>query len=258
MKIGLRDQFLLAIVLGVLVFGIGPIWVHRTYCSLHGHGHVIAQKPATGQNDNANQFQNIIVFPTGTYSSQNGPDTNERQAAEGEHIRHPWLCSAELTDIAIAFFTYCLVVVGWATMRSNEETVRDVESPHVAFHFRAQISPSGRLIVGCGIQNGGASRAVLKEWYVGLLQAEPKNRFPNYPTEIPYRFAKTDMFVPVSDGSQEVTTIWMDPSRTPYIIGYFKYRDIFKRMHTARICMCFRDPISGLEPAGHPAWSEDT
>src|SRR5262245_23378725 len=40
----------------------------------------------------------------------------------------PWLCEeSKFTDLMLAFFTYCLVIVGWFTIRNSERTIRNLE-----------------------------------------------------------------------------------------------------------------------------------
>jgi hypothetical protein len=44
-----------------------------------------------------------------------------------------WLCEdTKFTDLLLAFFTYCLVIVGWFTIRSSERTVQNLERAFLA------------------------------------------------------------------------------------------------------------------------------
>lgn len=77
-----------------------------------------------GEQPAAQQTQN----PTVAQGQQNQPNKNAAQATI--HKRGGLdlaVCNASPTDIALVFFTYCLVVVGWVTMRSNEKTMREIE-----------------------------------------------------------------------------------------------------------------------------------
>lgn len=45
-----------------------------------------------------------------------------------------WLCKPSPTDLALVFFTYCLVIVGWAAIRSSEQSAWAIERPRVRLH----------------------------------------------------------------------------------------------------------------------------
>src|SRR5262249_16198356 len=44
-----------------------------------------------------------------------------------------WLCEEmKFTDLLLAYFTYCLVIVGWFTIRNSERTVQNLERAFLA------------------------------------------------------------------------------------------------------------------------------
>jgi len=138
-----------------------------------------------------------------------------------------WLCGEiKITDIAIAFFTYCLVIVGWFQLRSNEKTVLDLE--------RAYVSGGGPNIgqhFVVTVDNYGKTPATLIEYAVEFCDV---TKIPDHPLykdvgyqRIPHRAnlrPKTTFAIaahPVPTGLQN-----------PVVYGRFWYEDIWRRPHS--------------------------
>jgi hypothetical protein len=166
------------------------------------------------------------------------------------------LCDVRITDIALVYFTYCLVIVGWFTLRSGERTSRDLERAIIVGGPTANPGrdAEGNIILIPQFANYGRSFASLKEIRIGVSDDEPVSSTPDYSRLETHQH---DLVVHpdaknVRDPHAGVTHSIGEPF---YCFGYFKYLDIFRREHTSRFCGRMH-PDLRFEVAGHPAWNE--
>jgi hypothetical protein len=138
-----------------------------------------------------------------------------------------WLCGeAKLTDIAIAFFTYCLVIVGWFQLRSNEKTVLDLE--------RAYVSGGGpnigqQFIVT--VDNYGKTPATLIEYAVEFCDV---TKIPDYPLYDDVGYERIPCRANLKPTATFAIASHLIPAgiQNPVVYGRFWYEDIWKRRHS--------------------------
>ncbi|HEX3486372.1 MAG TPA: hypothetical protein VHT51_15010 [Micropepsaceae bacterium] len=132
------------------------------------------QQPAEGSQIGAAEAVTDAVYGSSTYVK-----------ADGKQIIS-WACELRIGDLGLIFFTYCLVVVGWATMRSAENTARAVERSWVIVQGVSakaliELSPPGKPIIEVLLVNAGKGPAILKAILGGGLantaEIDP-NRIP--------------------------------------------------------------------------------
>ena len=173
------------------------------------------------------------------------------------------LCELKLTDIAIAFFTYCLVVVGWFTIRSNEQTVKNLERAYLAVGPTAlftRMLPTPNVSLKLNIHNTGRTGATITTIFGEFSRAPPIGDKPQYGNG---RLERTDLSI--AAGTDTVLDAYVfedDFTGEQSFWGYVLYRDIFKRTHTARFCVRLYPaaPAVGVggqfQIAGGDAWRE--
>ncbi len=266
----LEARFSLMIAAGCLVFFLGPLWLRISWCQAPPPGGM-SHKQNGGPIDHGEHpesYQYGTTYIASSISDGFAVLVQKQQAeSDEEYARAPendiaaplrnLLCEARVTDIALVYFTYCLVIVGWFTMRSGERTSRDLEraiiggGPYIANPSR---DAEGNMILTPQFANYGRSFALLKEIIIGVSDDEPSSSTPNYSGLAIHRY---DLVIHpdaknVRDDHISVTHSIEKPF---YCFGYFKYHDVFRREHTSRFCGRVH-PDHRLEIAGHPAWNE--
>src|SRR5882672_6204242 len=83
--------------------------------------HAPYQKDISASNSDANTPHQKTRVDHASEKRQRQPNESNDQHS------HAWICDVDLkpTDIAIAFFTYCLVMVGWFTLRSGDANTKN-------------------------------------------------------------------------------------------------------------------------------------
>lgn len=135
------------------------------------------------------------------------------------------------TDLALVFFTYCLVIVGWFTLRSNERNLEALERAYI-FHGYDPLrySKKAAAINVVMINVGRMPGAVTEVGYKFLTRpALPLTRQDiDWTWEIiPYDFiVKSGMKIPIRTLNS--------PKGDNILVSYIKYRDMLtKHMHTS-------------------------
>jgi hypothetical protein len=144
-----------------------------------------------------------------------------------------FLCDAKITDVAIAFFTYCLVVVGWFQLSGGEKILRDVERAHV--FARISVTASGYApTVRIRADNSGRGPATLRAivgkfsakepwWYMNLKGAD--------------RHDKLDELIAPNEPAHNEIGFPSVISGPQYFFGYIEYQDMFHRLHRSMYCI---------------------
>jgi hypothetical protein len=194
-RLSLRVQLIVWIVGGLIVFAAAFSVI--AYMQLP-----FAQKEQWryDNRDESVTRENRIIYVTSNATliknerSQPSLKRNDGANSSYDSEQNPW--QMKLSDALIAYFTYCLVIVGWVTMKSSEKTVRDIESPQIGLSWGefklmgpAQ-SPASLAIHGfgpaaadLGLVNAGKTRAYLREYYIGLRESDVVGKIPSYPLE---------------------------------------------------------------------------
>ncbi len=177
------------------------------------------------------------------------------QYDEQDQSTTPWLCNFSIGDLAFVFFTYCLVIVGWAMLKSAAANVRTVEQANVFFMLSDNPSVHGNTFDGAiQASNTGRSPAFLVEYFVGFSRTEPAGAKPAY--EHKGTFYSEPLNLVVSAGKAvDLKTVQVDVAAEPYVFGFFRYKDIFRRTRTSRFCLKFDLTTGRLFIAGQPVWN---
>jgi hypothetical protein len=126
-----RGLFAVAIVFGMTLYFWAPEKLQELSC-----GPSVVQKggAAHEQNETANR-QNQETGGAADLSKNNNTDHKQGAPSQiNDPPRQSVLCTElRLTDLALVFFTYCLVIVGWFGLRSSERNLEATERAYI-FH----------------------------------------------------------------------------------------------------------------------------
>lgn len=252
----------------MLRFFLGPLWLRISWCQAPPPGGMSYKQNGwpIDHDEHPESYQYGTTYIASSISDGFAVLVQKQQAeSDEEYARAPendvagsirnLLCEVRVTDIALVYFTYCLVIVGWSTMRSGERTSRDLERAIIVGGPTANPGhDEGNMILIPQFANYGRSFALLKEIRIGVSDDEPVSSTPDYSR---LEIHQHDLVVHpdaknVRDPHASVTHSIGKPF---YCFGYFKYLDIFRREHTSRFCGRMH-PDLRFEVAGHPAWNE--
>ena len=208
------------------------------------NGQTYREQKAAGQNKPA--------LPQAGVREQRQTGANQDAAPNQgrEDDPKPLLCDTRLTDILLVFFTYCLVIVGWATMRSNEDTVKRLERADITplpgnitlrtIIAQAQVTPGNlpsRPSATIQLHNSGRTAATILNVRIGHIIAE------SLPDEPPFfGTASTPVLEQVVAGEAYSDSVdaWLDRMPTiadidgvrsgqmaAFLYGAVNYTDIF-------------------------------
>jgi hypothetical protein len=136
-----------------------------------------------------------------------------------------------VTDVLIVFFTYCLVIVGWFGIRSNQRTVRDLERAYLWPGFGLLVLDREGALIGIhlGIRNTGRTAGIIKTVHHALISKE------DYDAKAIITYGvysgREDAIVP--DPNFETRSgVWHRLSEMPKVsCGWITYIDVFKTVH---------------------------
>jgi hypothetical protein len=135
---------------------------------------------------------------------------------------------AKASDLALVFFTYCLVIVGWFTLRSGEVHSKRVERAYLFADFRNCFigDTDESLEFFFGFHNAGKTPALAYEVYGEIADTLPPT--VSYPD--PERLLSINRSIG-GDKVERLGSVFANTSG-PVVFGYVKYRDIFGDSHT--------------------------
>jgi hypothetical protein len=230
--------WLIVFIVGGMVFagGLG-LWLSNI-CSISGqtssyraseqsNEHPTQQKDATG--NGLNRGQDIGTSLKDIANSLSAINRRQQERDTSEINQHPQsettLCNIRIADLALIYFTYCLVVVGFFTMRSAETSAQQIERAFL-FGGGGPVQVIGTHVHGImHCLNSGRSNAILKEYYFGWSATEPTGT-PTYPPTAIHSGGKEDLIC-APDKVVLLADNPIDISKTSYCFGFFKYKDIF-------------------------------
>lgn len=190
------------------------------------------------------------------------------------------ICDAKGTELGLVFFTYCLVVVGWFTVRSNELTTQTLERGYLAVSptdiqrrfvvgknrnssFYDEQDPQ-EIVLNLRVENTGRTTATIKKVYVEFSREPPIGDLPQY-KDGREKIADFVFAVNVTDKLpiDHVTSFLTDQ----FVWGYIEYFDVFKIKRISRFCAAIFPPAQRYtgggapsfgrsEPAGAEGWRE--
>ena len=165
---------------------------------------------------------------------------------------------AKFTDVLVAFFTYCLVIVGWFGIRSNERTAFDSQRPYIFGTPKIDTSKSmsgGNTFVEIMLQNYGRTPGTIKVIYGEVsATAEPFGE-PVYKNGSSR--AANGMLAPTQGQPMRAPVTFECPVTADfYFLGYVEYDDLSGQPHTSRFCAKIFLNQSGIEAAGSEAFHD--
>jgi hypothetical protein len=257
----IAPRFALLVVFGFFVWLALPLYVHETSCppqkpesgTIQGDGH------ASGKQGAPNQIPIFAEWISAT-EHQQASGQNEQPATHNYRFwSGEWFCGdLKITDLALVFFTYCLVVVGWYTMRSNERTLHDMERAHLFISLVAgslQVTLDQKLNVHVVLMNLGRSIGFGTELYIEFSVLEPAGRKARY---IKANGTTLSLDVGVQPNNEpgpgSAILVQSEIIVDQFMFGYIRYIDTFRKPHTNRFCMRIAPAGVSGQPAGSPAY----
>ena len=262
-KYSLKWRFLRWIALGFILILAIPLIVCSTMDSF---------QRATDRQQHSEQNQaNPYQLKNGTVSLTRRDNSiktknNNQDTANSYHSRNPYFdfCrNLKVTDLALVWFTYCLVVVGWFQIENTERTIQDLERAFIYGGTMPIEALSGAFEGWNNFEliaaNYGRTNGIIKEVYWVLSEQEPPGDVPTYKGAQFKRFETAISPSTPTDKFMRIETV-AKPSNFGgdfFVYGCIKYKDIFGKTHLCRFCNKLisnnRNPI----PAGDPAWNKD-
>jgi len=184
-----------------------------------------------------------------TNAQKNKPDSGANSASQRQE-KHPanqnktpntiennygpdaLLCGeSKLTDLALVFFTFCLAVVGWFSLRSNEQTTIDLERAYVLLsHGQPILDGHGHVILPLETVNVGRMTGILKEMRYKFV-----HKLPAKPEEATWKWegGEMDWSLP-RDIRRDMGAVSSPYPGHIFFAGFIRYQDIFsKKWHTS-------------------------
>jgi hypothetical protein len=175
---------------------------------------------------------------------KNGKDANNYGGSWGAEF---W-CKAHVTDYAIAFFTYCLAIVGIFAMWSAEQVARNSERGHlfpmVTINWVGGPPPVAQVQVAP--KNSGRGGAIQRGIYGAFSHRRPITLLWK-----DGQLATSDEVVEGGDFSNARAGFSSRLTGDQYFCGYIAYFDLFHKRHKTFFCMKI-NPNST-----HPMWASD-
>jgi hypothetical protein len=210
MKVPLSIQFSGWIALGLIMIA-GFLLASETICfaPLEGSKRDQSSRETNNWPGTLGQLIDEPILRDIALSNPQQTDTESHNDAPNQKVSqanpYPLICDAKITDLGIMFFTYCLVVVGWFTLKSNERTLQDIEGARifVAENINYKRTPNaipdtGDIVkVQFALKNHGKTLAILTK-----IEAEVR-----IVTELPTEIRKSAVELPpgLTIGSGETT-----------------------------------------------------
>jgi len=179
-----------------------------------------------------------------------------------------FLCEeAKFTDLLLAYFTYCLVIVGWFTIRNSEKTVQNMERAFLSvgptqittLYRSGPTTPFIRMTLL--VHNTGRTGATVTKIYGEFSRTRPAGDKPIYQ----HGKAEITDFSVAAGVEIDLAPFFFENDFVgqQFFWGYVEYLDIFKIKHTSRICAAiFPASTAGTSPGkfqlieGTDAWRE--
>jgi hypothetical protein len=246
----LGQKFWALILLGTISLVVLPTFSRISYCepSRESRPRETNEQLAREQTAIQQSQENSI----GLYEQQSNGDY---QPSSKGYEQITWFCDISVADIGLMFFTYCLVIVGWAGIKSNEQTVRAIERPwlfieSISANGLINLLPGGKILIATTVINAGRSPVILKRFRgagIGNVVAADPARIPL--SELPIEgiignaiapgqnyTLKGTLRVPIS---AEVHTGVMNDQVKFVVRNVLEYEDQFGALHETAYCVCY-------------------
>ena len=163
----------------------------------------------------------------------------------------------KLTDLAVIFFTSCLVIVGWFSIRSGERNTKDLERAYIfgTPQIDATKFIGGNTFIEIMLHNTGRTPGTIKSIYGEVSKTTEPFGVPVYRNG--NKRDANGMLVPTLGNPIRAPVTFECPVTADfYFFGYIDYDDIFRPPHTSRFCAKIFLDRSGIEAAGPEAFSD--
>jgi len=216
--------------------------------NVEGHIHSGAQQESA---DKRSPLTAVINSPA--IIEQQLSESNEATSKDQDHDS-PIFCDTRISDILLVFFTYCLVVVGWFTMRSNQETMRELE--RARFHpkfirFERNSEHDPKPTIHYGFINTGRSVGTVYSFLIVATVVGPiTGSEPDYLGRRPFRMMNgihpgSTLGTEPPDGLMMPHVIQPDVTPADYaamaageriilVRGYIQFKDVYGISRTQR------------------------
>jgi hypothetical protein len=155
------------------------------------------------------------------------------------------------TLIALTVAVWRLVGQLARCCNKNDAAIRGWLFPIVPILYR---EGSGEAAILTRLGNFGRTPCILKESYLERRTSEPSGNLATYQGG---RLLPHDLVFDVN--AQEVTlsapAFPIDGKNTSFVVGYFRYLDVFGTSHMTRYCYRIEIAIGKIERAGSAAWN---
>jgi hypothetical protein len=241
---------------GLLAVFVAPVLVKISLCeapSRQEQRPVHDEKQPSQNNDNAEQ----INYVTAEQKQQSAEQKGKADRFYKYYLNRSGFCEeAKLTDIALVFFTYCLVVVGWFTVRSGERSTHQLERPYIfgTPQLKQHPTPAGNRAVEIMLQNYGRTAGTVLIVYGELSPNVEPFGTPAYGNG---SARAANGMIPPTEGKAVRAPVTFECPVTAdfFFFGYVDYEDLFGRKHTSRFCAkMFLN--GGIEAAGSEAFHD--
>jgi hypothetical protein len=276
-RFSLRRQFIAWIIGGAIVCLAAFSVIAYVQSNLAEQDHQRQNKSAKQSASHANGAiyvaANSAIIIGSKRDNSNAEENNAYQpSTNGE--QNPW--QLKLSDALLIYFAYCLVVVGWATMRSGEETQRGLERARFfpkGFWLNKTSANDPRPTITYGFVNIGRSPAIVVFFHIeAVLVGDMGPRIPSYTKgkalklfngihpETTLGTGSKEAPLPVcklSDALSEDDYKEMAADRKIILVkGFIKFRDVFGDSYTQRFAAGSKGkagPLLGYEIGSYNA-----
>jgi hypothetical protein len=261
MKISLSICFFIWIVGGLAVFTFVTSITWRSVCSDPEQGNYPTQ--SSSENDQGGgPLRHLIDDSTWRAITEADQKNAANHPAQTSNTKpNPRLitviCDAKISDLALAYFTYCLVIVGWFGIRSSAENTKAIERAYLflgngPMHFRNR-----RINFQLAVTNTGRCPGIMKEIKYAFLQREA---LPVTPNEVDWAWEimEYDWVTPTGTRRDKLRRV-QGPIGDCFFVACLTYQDVFtKHRHTSRMSMKIRPDAGENEQvvrAGGDPWN---
>jgi hypothetical protein len=259
MRLSLGLQFFIWIIGGLVLVVALPFLASRSIC----HVSKIEQHHQTTEEDDewSNALLDLFDEPSRSsfaQSDQPHADTGNDSAGEQKpQTPYPLVCDAKGTDLALVYFTFCLVIVGWFGIRSGE---RNTEAIERAYLFLGNSPPrfrNRRINFHLAVTNTGRCPGIMKCIRYAFIQ---RDVLPSTPREADWDWEtiKYDWVTPPSVRREKLRRL-QGPIGDCFFVAGLTYQDLFtRRYHTSWMTMHIRPDAGDHEQitrGGGDAWN---
>jgi hypothetical protein len=219
---------------------------------------VSTQQNIGAPKNNAGAQQHNDQPNTSAETKKNPNSTKQNSTSDQIGDKH-WpavlLCSEmKLTDLALAFFTATLAIIGWFTLRSTEQIAESVERAYI-FHgytpleFRGNQAMFTLVMTNAGRMPGGVTE-------VGWKFLD-RDSLPSGREKADWTWETLEYDFIVRPSQKADIRRFLSLSADHIFVSYIKYQDMFsKRSHTSWMGMHIYPGKGETARAGGDTWND--